>query len=112
MIPSPWVAAVLVLGAYRIVRLIGWDDLPPIYRLRARVTGERVRYNLVESRDPIFSYDRPLLAHFLACAYCQGFWVSTITYVAWYFEPTWTLTVLASFALAGAVGLLAKNLDA
>lgn len=101
----------LALGVFRIVRLIGWDDLPPIARLRARVTGERVRFNLSESRDPIYSYDRATLNHFIGCAYCIGFWVSLAAYLAWRFAPTETLYGLAPFALSAAVGIIARNLD-
>lgn len=41
MIPHPWAALVLVMGAYRLLRLAGWDDFPPIYKVRAWVIGER-----------------------------------------------------------------------
>lgn len=121
MIPSPWVGLVLALGVYRIVRLIGWDDLPPIAALRDRAVGARlVRVGTqatldgltTDEPDVYWEFDRPLLNHFLHCAFCQGFWVSVLAYVAWIEEPTWTLYVLAAFALSGAVGLIAKNLDA
>jgi hypothetical protein len=121
MIPGPWEAAVLALGVYRIVRLIGWDDLPPIERVRIWLVGaELVRRGTqaslagLTSEDPelVWVFRRPMLNHFIHCAFCQGFWVSVCTYVAWIEEPYWTLTVLAAFALSGAVGLIAKNLDA
>lgn len=111
MIPSPWVAVVLALGVYRICRLIGWDDFPPVRKIRARLTGERTRVNPVESRDPIVTYDRPTLEHFLTCPFCLGFWLSVVAYDLWWFEPTWTVRALAPWALSGAVGLIAKNLD-
>jgi hypothetical protein len=121
VIPSPWVAAVLALAAYRIVRLIGWDDLPPIERARdwavgAKLvtTGSQAQVDGLTSDPPelAWTYARPVLNHFLHCAFCQGFWVSVAVYVAWIEEPYWTVTVLAAFALSGAVGLVAKNLDA
>lgn len=111
MIPTPWIGLILLLGAYRLVRLIGWDDFPPIHRLRARITGETRYTSSTESREDIFRYERPLLAHFLACPFCQGFWVSLAVYLCWRFEPTGTIYALAPFALSGAVGLLAKNAD-
>jgi len=40
VIPEPWEGIVLVLATYRLVRLAGWDDWPPIYRLRAWIIGE------------------------------------------------------------------------
>lgn len=121
MIPGFMVAAILVLGVYRIVRLIGWDDLPPIIRARDWVVGMKVvrsgSLNAVggltnEEPELLLVPDRPTLDHFLHCAFCQGFWVSCAAYVAWIEEPRWTLYVLAPFAISGAVGLLAKNLDA
>lgn len=111
MIPAPWVALVLLLGAFRLTRLAGWDDLPPIARLRARLTGQAVRYTPTESRGAIFSYRRPLLAHFLECPYCVGFWISAAVYAAWWITPWWTVTVLAPFALSAAVGIVARQLD-
>lgn len=111
MIPSPWPALVLTLAAFRICRLIGWDDLPPIVRLRDRMTGMAIRYTPTESRDPIISYRRPLLAHFLACPYCLGFWISLAVYGVWLLEPTGVLYGAAPFALAAAVGIIARQLD-
>ncbi len=40
MIPSPWHFVILSLAVYRAVRFAGWDDWPPIYRVRAWVIGE------------------------------------------------------------------------
>lgn len=108
---TPWAFVVLALGLFRIVRLIGWDDLPPIARLRARITRERVHTNSTDSRELIYTYGRPTLAHFLACAYCQGWWVCLVGYVAWRVEPGWTLAALAPFALSAAVGIVARRLD-
>lgn len=121
MIPSPWVALVLALGVYRLVRLIGWDDFPPVERARDWLVGAKLVTTGTQAQvagltgeppDLVWVYDRPLLNHFLHCPFCQGFWVSVAAYIAWAFEPYWTVTVLAAFALSGAVGLIAKNLDA
>lgn len=40
-LPHPWPALVVALAAYRLTRLGGWDDFPPIYRIRAWIIGER-----------------------------------------------------------------------
>ena len=111
MIPSPWISIVLTLAAYRVVRLIGWDDFPPIERTRAWATGQ---YWTKKQGDEVLEwrYQRPTLAHFLHCAFCQGFWVSVLTYLAWLWLPTQTLYAAAPLALSGAVGLISKNLDA
>ncbi len=118
MIPSPWVAVVLALGTFRIVRLIGWDDLPPIQRIRDWMTGARYAASsgpnagfTTEQPSHAWTFRWPLLAHFLGCAFCQGFWVSAVVYVCWLEWPTPTLYGLAPFALNAAVGLVAKNLD-
>lgn len=121
MIPTPWIGLVLALGVYRIVRLIGWDDFPPVAAARDRLVGAKLVSSgstntmlglTSEPPDLVWVYDRPLLNHFLHCPFCQGFWVSVLAYVAWIEEPKWTLTVLAAFALSGVVGLISKNLDA
>jgi hypothetical protein len=119
MIPTDLTALVLVLAAYRIVRLIGWDDFPPIQRFRDWVTGAR----FVATSGPnagytqeqpahAWVYQRPLLAHFLGCAFCVGAWISAAVYVCWLEWPRPTLYGAAPFALSAAVGLIAKNLDA
>lgn len=105
VLPAPWVGVVLALAVYRIVRLVGWDDFPLVAKARNWATG-------AEDWDGEIYFRRELFAHFLGCAFCQGFWWSVIFYVAWLELPTATLYVAAPFALSGAVGLIAKNLDA
>lgn len=120
MIPGPWVAVLLVLAAFRLVRLIGWDDLPIIERARGRLTLQTLRHDMTKDRDrPIVTYRRPVLAHFLGCAFCQGFWTSAAVYLAWILagHPGAAHThsalfyALMPFALSSAVGLIARNLD-
>lgn len=134
MIPSAWVSVVLVLATYRVLRLVGWDDFPPVEKARAWITGEHwvpdepppdieaPREDRPPPEEPAgkvpdpvrgvrAEYRRPLLAHFLHCPFCVGFWISCAVYVAWLEIPTATLYALAPFALSGAVGLIAKNLD-
>lgn len=120
MIPGPWVALVLTLGAFRLTRLAGWDTFPPVARARAWLTGEHVVHSTsanmamgVTGELPGYEYRyrRRLLAELLHCAFCAGFWVALAAYLAWRFEPRWTLYLLAPFALSAAVGLIARNLD-
>jgi hypothetical protein len=121
VIPAAWPAVVILLGTFRIVRLIGWDDLPPIVRLRGWAIGAHLQQTgSVNDRmaltGPVeveseWRYRRPLLAHFLRCPYCQGFWVSLDVYLAWLAEPRWTLYALAPFALSAGVGIAARMLD-
>lgn len=93
--------AVLILGSFRLTRLVGWDDLPPVARARAWLLGAR----------PNGTYRRPLLAHFVHCPFCVGFWIGLAVIVSWWL---WTpvVIILAPFALNTIVGLTAKNLDA
>jgi len=75
LIPSPWVGLVLALGVYRIVRLIGWDDFPPVELVRdldtsaARLvsTGTQAQHAGLTSTPPevVWAYDRRSLNHFL-----------------------------------------------
>lgn len=120
MIPHWWAASVLALGAFRVTRLIGWDDLPPVERLRAWLVGEHTartgsgnsHLGLTATKaEDTTAYRRPTLNHFVHCAFCQGFWVALVVYLAWLGEARWTLLVLFPFALSSVVGLVARNLD-
>lgn len=120
MIPSAWVSVVLALAAFRLSRLVGWDDLPPIARARAWVVGEKVTHTgsgnahmglTADRAGEDVEYRRPTLSHFLHCAFCAGFWICVLEYGAWLWEPRWTLYALFPFALNGASGLIAKDLD-
>lgn len=122
MIPSPFVSLVLVLGVYRLCRLAGWDEFPPILRLRDWLTGavqvsaQSINQRMGITNDPpaqvTWRYKRPTLAKFIECPYCLGWWLSLTAYLAWLWEPRWALYALFPFALSGAVGLVSKNLDA
>lgn len=120
MTPSPLVLLVLALAAYRLTRLIGWDDLPPLLRARTWLVGAELHVSgssnqhaglTGEQTQATWTYRRPLLAHFLACAFCQGFWTSSAVYALWAALGHWTLYAFVPLALSGAVGLIAKNLD-
>ena len=93
---------------------------PPIVKLRDLAVGTEItssgstnaRMGLTdEPVETTYRYRRPLLATFLGCAFCVGFWISILAYVFWIYEPTWALYAAFPFALSGAVGLVAKNLD-
>lgn len=105
MIPDGLPLLILILGAYRLTRLVGWDEFPLVAKLRDRVTGKRGVEGGVEY------HERPVLEHFLTCPFCVGFWISAAVYVAWLSAPRPTLYAVTPFAISGAVGLIAKNLD-
>lgn len=129
MIPHPWAAVVLALGAYRLTRLIGWDTFPPVAVARAWILGEtwpgelnrmpddvrEVEWMAMLRSDPELAasrtYVHPLLADLVSCPFCLGWWVALATYAAWLWLPTATLYAMSPLALAAAVGLVAKNLD-
>ncbi len=72
--PHPWELAVLALAAFRLFRLLSYDDLRPIARARAWVLGEEVA-RIEGCPDPIYQYRWPTLAHFVGCGFCLGAWV-------------------------------------
>lgn len=110
-LPSPWVALVLGLAAFRLTRLGGWDDFPPIERVRAWIIGESWNAKAGVPETTLPTYRRPLLAHLVHCAFCLGAWISLAVYLWWILTPEWGLYPLAPFALSGFVGLVAKNWD-
>ncbi len=93
-----------MLAAYRLTRLVGEDQLPPLPKLRERLTRP------VMGEDD-WEFGRPTLAYFLSCPFCLGFWVGLAVYIAWLSASTPTLYAMTPFAISGAVGLIAKNLD-
>jgi hypothetical protein len=134
LVPAPWAFVILALAAYRLTRLGGWDDFPPIAAARAWllreswVTADGVAVNGLAStttaevelpgKTPstpvpaVFpTYGRPILAHLVHCPFCLGWWVSFSCYLAWALAGEWALVPLAPFAISGVVGLVAKNLD-
>lgn len=118
MIPSPWVSVVLLLAIFRIVRLAGWDNFPPVVLLRGRLTGAQVRTSSVEG-GRVVAHRRPLLSHYLGCAYCSGFWTSVLVYAVWVAAgspgaiaaDSWVFYPLVPFAFSAGVGIVARMLD-
>lgn len=157
IVPSWWQAVLLVLAAYRLTRLGGWDAFPPVAKLRAGLIGEEWKAGprhvatfeeyvaLVEDRarlggsaesiGPIMvgfeptapeipgkkptsvvagvrpGYRRPTLAHLVHCPFCLGWWVTLACWGSFELWHHWALVALSPFALAGAVGLVGKDLD-
>lgn len=148
-VPDWWEAVLLVLAAYRLTRLGGWDAFPPAAKLRARLIGEEWRtlnpedlgrmigvpaeadfdpdslhhspapqIPLLPGKQPTSpvegvrpGYSRPTLAHLVHCPFCLGWWVTLACWVGFQASPHWALVALSPFALAGAVGLVGKDLD-
>lgn len=120
MIPSPWVAVILTLAVFRCAREIGYGDFPSVLRLRRWATGYEVGRRgssnslsgmTSETPELVETYKRPTLHALLACPYCIGFWTALVVYLAWVFEPRYTLYGAAPFALSAASAWCARWLD-
>lgn len=109
MAPSPYEFVLLALAAFRLFRFLSYDDFPPVERIRARLLGEHADPG--EDGAVEYRYDRPLAAHFVACGFCLGFWVSAAIYAAWLLAPRGTLYAAVPLALSATVGLTVKRLD-
>lgn len=111
-LPAPYVALVLALGVYRITRLLGWDEFPPIARWRDRLLDKRPTRQLTNDQSvPAFVFGRPTLAAGWQCPYCLGFWVGLLVWLLWLAVPDFTVYLMAPFALNAVVGIVARNLD-
>lgn len=120
MIPSPWIAVVLVLATHRLVRLVGWDHLSILVKARAWVTGQHAtnsgstntRMGVTSERVEMqVAHRRRFFDELFGCAYCLSVWIGTAVYVAWVYEPSYTLYVCAPLALSSAVGMISRWLD-
>lgn len=110
-LPDWWEGLVLALAVYRITRLLGWDEFPPIALLRDRLLDKRITRNVTGATLPEFTFGRPVLAAGVQCPYCLGFWVGLLAWLLWLVAPTAALYLLAPFALNAVVGIVARNLD-
>lgn len=120
MIPTPWVAVVLMLAVFRLNRLLSYDHFPPVARLRAWAVGEHsttsgdqnARMGLTSAPVQVAtSYRRETLHELLACVFCIGFWTALAVYGFWLWQPTWALYAAAPLALNAAAALAARWLD-
>jgi hypothetical protein len=122
IIPGWWEFTLLAFAGYRLTRFVGWDEWPPIARLRAWAIGERWvpadgelelpgKQPTSEAHGVRPAYDRPVVAHLVHCPFCLGWWISLALYAGWLAAPRGILYAMTPFALSGVVGLIAKNLD-
>lgn len=108
--PSAFEFVVLSLAVFRATRFLGWDEWPPLARLRAWALGEF----WVDRPDGLAdaAYRRPTLAHLVHCPFCLSAWVTLVVYGLWLAFPVEVMYAAAGMALAGGAGLIAKNWDA
>lgn len=118
VIPGAWQTVLLALFAFRLTRLVGWDDLSPVVAVRNKLMGAHWTFTPNTGRtveeevdQGWWEYRRPLLAHFVHCPFCLGAWISLLVAASWWLWPHATLLVALPFALSSAVGLIAKQLD-
>lgn len=120
---------ILALGTFRLVRLIGWDDLTITLRRRATGLGDRQHHEWAAWIDsqrelgndpwtPPRGLDPPpvtprrfWLGKLIRCPWCVGYWISAAVWLAWLAAPAWTTGLAVPWALSAAVGLIAKQLD-
>src|SRR3954452_8252780 len=96
--PEIWAFAMLAAVAFRVTRLVGWDDITT--RLRGWVSVPDARYVAViefvdeidkagdSGRTALGHLDEPIpawrwyLARLIRCPWCAGFWISMIVSLA------------------------------
>lgn len=119
--------SLLSLAAYRLTRLIGWDDLTVTPRRLLTGVSDTDHEAIAEYVDelerggsdpwagspesvPPISRRRFYLSKMIRCPWCLGWWVSlTITVVWWIVEDGMLVSVpLIALAVSAAVGLIAK----
>lgn len=107
--PDAVAFVILALGAFRLTRIIGWDTLAGLVRLREWATGrgfdDRGQVVVLDHRRPEW------IDQLLSCPWCLGWWVCLTTAFSWWAWPTVTLAIALPLALSAVVGLVAKNLD-
>lgn len=95
MIPSPYGFVLLALAVLRTYRLLALDSFPPIRWLRERALGMHHERGRVH-------FSRPMLADWLVCAWCSGFWYAAGWYGVWLLWPTDTTYAAVVMALSAA----------
>lgn len=125
-----WLYAVIgALAAFRLTRLVGWDEITARPRAWASGVPDRSYKQLAASiedsiakgvdpwsgtvRKPPLSKERYYVAKLLHCPWCVGWWISlAVALVAyWRLDVSWWFAAAYALAVSSVVGLVAKNLD-
>ena len=122
--PEPWAFVLLALVAFRLTRLVGWDDITARLRGWLGVTDadyraqiERIEDIEAEGKDPYegsrSAYAVWTVARLIRCPWCLGFWISILVAIgaALGGVASWNWMMAIALALSAAVGLIAKWLD-
>lgn len=129
--PDVWPGILLALAAFRITRLVGWDDLT--IPIRRRITGmsdaEHHHWaswvNQMQERGldpfdpqteagarvPPVSPRRFYVSKLIHCPWCAGWWISVCVWLAWLAWPAFVVWACVPFAVSAIVGLVSKQLD-
>lgn len=91
-VPEPWEAILLALAAWRTFQLVALDEI------------------LETPRDWLLNR-REKLDLFIECAYCAGFHIALLWWIAWQIWPHWTLVAATPWALSAGVIAAAKVLS-
>jgi hypothetical protein len=124
--PSWWQLILLALAAFRITRLVGWDDLTIMPRRWLTGLGDSEHHALAEHVDdlaergidawqtrpaPPISKWRFYVSRMIRCPWCFGAHVSWVIWLAWEAWPHGMLVAATPFAISALVGLVSHNLD-
>lgn len=132
--PSVFDIVVVVLGAWRITRLVVRDAFPPIARIRdwiierhptddtaflgSHVTDPDMTATFTIHGTPVLMGDDEhgmpiwfpirdtVIGGLISCVWCIGFWIATATVAAYAWTPSWTVITLTPFALSAAIGFV------
>jgi len=106
-VPDWWQLTLLVLGVFRIYRLIAEDTILDKPRRKLLRLGK----DWQKAGDPVPERYRAEWGLFITCPWCLGFWLSVLFWVAWQIWPHGTLVFATPWAISAVVALVAKNLD-
>jgi hypothetical protein len=126
-VPDPWPALLLALATFRVVRLVGWDDLTIPARRWLTGVGDADHHRIAtfvdevveKGGDPWTGATPPLpiserrfyLSRLVRCPWCLSVHTSLVVYVSWLWQPRVTLGIATVAALSAVVGLTARWLD-
>lgn len=106
-VPGVWAFLLLALAAFRVYRLIAEDTILDWPRRRLLRLGNE----WMQEGDHVPDEFREKWSLFITCPWCLGFWLSVAAWLAWLWQPRWTLILATPFAISAVVALVAKNLD-
>lgn len=121
--PEPWLFALLAALAFRLTRLVAYDDITVRVRGWLGVTDATYARQIETIEEMEEAGEEPFrnsadaavwyLARLIRCPWCAGFWVSLLVSLgaAACDQISWGWALPVGFALSAVVGLVAKVLD-